>query len=72
MLLANSSPGRTADWSVALLLAWLATAVILLSSTYLFRWLGTSVLTAIERLMGMLLVALSVQMFLDGVRRSCT
>lgn len=67
MLLANSSPGRTVDWSVALSLAWLATAVILLSSTYLFRCLGTSVLIALERLMGMLLVALSVQMFLDGV-----
>ena len=67
MLLANSYPGRTVDWSVALSLAWLATAVILLSSTYLFRCLGTSVLIAVERLMGMLLVALSVQMFLDGV-----
>ncbi len=67
MLLANSNPGRTVDWSVALFVAWLATALILLSSTYLFRWLGRSVLTALERLMGMLLVALSVQMFLDGV-----
>jgi len=67
MLLANSNPGRTVDWSVALFVAWLATSLILLSSTYLFRWLGRSVLTAVERLMGMLLVALSVQMFLDGV-----
>jgi len=67
MLLANSNPGRTVDWSVALSVSWLATAVILLSSTYLFRCLGTSVLIAMERLMGMLLVALSVQMFLDGV-----
>ena len=67
MLLANSYPGRTVDWSVALFVAWFATAVILLSSTYLFRCLGTSVLIAVERLMGMLLVALSVQMFLDGV-----
>lgn len=67
MLLANSNPGKTVGWSVALFLAWLATALILLSSTYLYRWLGRSVLTALERLMGMLLVALSVQMFLDGV-----
>jgi MarC family membrane protein len=67
MLLANSHPGRTVDWSLALFFAWLATAFILMSSTYLFRYLGTSVLTALERLMGMLLVALSVQMFLDGV-----
>lgn len=67
MLLANSNPGRTVDWSIALFLAWLATSVILVSSTYLYRWLGRSVLVALERLMGMLLVALSVQMFLDGV-----
>jgi multiple antibiotic resistance protein len=67
MLLANGSPGRTVDWSIALFLAWLATALILVSSTYLYRWLGHSVLVALERLMGMLLVALSVQMFLDGV-----
>jgi multiple antibiotic resistance protein len=67
MLIANSNPGRTVDWSVALFVAWFATAMILLSATYLFRWLGESVLTAIERLTGMLLVALSVQMFLDGV-----
>ena len=67
MLMTNSAPGRTADWSAALFCAWFATALILLSSTYLFRWLGESVLTALERLMGMLLVALSVQMFLDGV-----
>ncbi|SFM97250.1 membrane protein, MarC family [Dokdonella immobilis] len=67
MLLANSNPGRTVDWSIALFLAWLATSVLLISSTYLYRWLGHSVLVALERLMGMLLVALSVQMFLDGV-----
>ncbi|MEO7149451.1 MAG: YhgN family NAAT transporter [Rhodanobacteraceae bacterium] len=67
LLLTNSQPGRTVEWGIALLLAWLATAIILLSSTWLFRWLGESVLTALERLMGMLLVALSVQMFLGGV-----
>ncbi|MBS0432156.1 MAG: YhgN family NAAT transporter [Proteobacteria bacterium] len=67
LLLTNSQPGRTAQWGIALFLAWLATAVILLSSTWLFRWLGESVLTAMERLMGMLLVALSVQMFLGGM-----
>jgi len=66
MLMANSQPGRTADWSIALFCAWLATALILLASTWLFRLLGQSVLSAIERLVGMLLVALSVQMFLDG------
>ena len=54
-------------WSVALLVAWAATALILFSATYLYKWLGARVLTAIERLMGMIVVALSVQMFLDGI-----
>ncbi|WEN14548.1 YhgN family NAAT transporter [Rhodanobacter sp. AS-Z3] len=67
LLLTNTQPGRTADWTIALLLAWLASALILLSATYLFRWLGESVLTALERVMGMLLIALSVQMFMAGV-----
>ncbi|GAB3034072.1 MULTISPECIES: YhgN family NAAT transporter [Oleiagrimonas] len=67
LLLANNQPGRLMEWGIALFLAWLATSVILLSATYLFRWLGESVLTALERLMGMLLIALSVQMFLAGV-----
>lgn len=68
LLLTNTQPGKLLQWSAALTAAWLATAVILLSATYLFKWLGESVLTALERLMGMILVALSVQMFLDGIR----
>ncbi|HET8897515.1 MAG TPA: YhgN family NAAT transporter [Rhodanobacteraceae bacterium] len=67
LLLTNTEPGRTVEWGIALFLAWLATAVILMSSTYLFRLLGESVLTALERLMGMLLVALSVQMVMAGI-----
>ena len=47
--------------------AWAATAIILFSATYLQKWLGTRVLTAIERLMGMVIVAVSVQMLLDAL-----
>lgn len=68
MLLANSDPARMPDWVLALLLAWAGTAAILFSSTFLYRWLGERVLVAVERLMGMLLVALSVQMTMDGVQ----
>ncbi len=67
LLLTTTQPGRELEWGLALFLAWLATAVILLSSTWLFRLLGESVLTALERVMGMLLIALSVQMFLGGL-----
>ncbi len=67
MLMGSNEPARLADWSLALILAWGATAAILFSATLLYKWLGRSVLTAVERLMGMLLVAISVQMFLDGI-----
>ena len=67
MLMGSNEPSRLWDWSLALMIAWGATAVILFSATMLYKWLGRSALTALERLMGMLLVAISVQMLLDGV-----
>ena len=69
MLLGHENPARQIDWSIALTLAWAGTAVILFAATALYRFLGIRVITALERLMGMLLVAVSVQMFLDGVAR---
>ena len=67
MLMGSNEPGRLNEWTLALLIAWAATAAILFSATVLYRFLGKRVLTAIERLMGMLLVAISVQMFMDGL-----
>ena len=67
MLLGSQQPDRMGDWSLALALAWSATAVILFSATYLYKALGQAFLVAIERLMGMLLVAISVQMLMDGI-----
>ena len=67
MLMGSNEPGRLGEWSLALLLAWGATAAILMSATLLYKLLGARALTALERLMGMLLVAISVQMLLDGV-----
>ena len=68
MLLGSQDPGRMGDWTLALVLAWAGTAALLFSSTYLYKMLGNRVLVAVERLMGMLLVAISVQMLLDGVK----
>ena len=67
MLMGSEDPTRLMDWSLALLLAWGATAAILFAAPLLYKLLGSRALTAIERLMGMLLVAISVQMFLDGL-----
>jgi multiple antibiotic resistance protein len=67
MLLSTQYPDRMGDWSLALTIAWLGTAIILFSATYLYKLLGKAVLIAVERLMGMLLVAISVQMLMDGI-----
>ena len=67
ILMGSNDPSRLGDWSLALMIAWAATAALLFSATYLYKWLGLRVLTAIERLMGMVIVAISVQMLLDGL-----
>ena len=67
MLLANQEPARMVDWSLALFMAWAASAVILMFYEVFNKLLGERGLTAVERLMGMLLVMISVQMLLDGV-----
>jgi multiple antibiotic resistance protein len=66
-LLQQSSP--TLQLFLALTLAWLITAMILLSSTILYRLLKERGLIAVERLMGMLLVMLAVQMFINGLAK---
>ncbi|HIF9231547.1 TPA: YhgN family NAAT transporter [Photobacterium damselae] len=67
ILVAHQDPNRMFDWSIALIGAWGASAAILMFSEIFERIVGKKGLTAIERLMGMLLLMLAVQMFLDGV-----
>jgi multiple antibiotic resistance protein len=52
---------------LAIVIAWSAAIVILLCSRYLVQWLGLNGLMACEKLMGMVLVLLAVQRFLDGL-----
>ena len=67
MLMATNNPGRMVDWLIALVAAWLLTSLILVSANGLKRFLGKRGLVAMERLMGMLLIALAVQMLLEGI-----
>jgi MarC family membrane protein len=69
LLMTSRDPARRTDWFFALSAAWLASAVILLLGARLSHFLGAKGITAIERLMGMVLVASAVQMFLDGVAK---
>lgn len=47
-------------------IAWVLSAILLLSATPLHKILGPRGLTAVERLMGMLLVMMAVQMMLNA------
>ena len=67
MLLSSNDPDRMPSWVLALFAAWLLSSLILVSATGLKRFLGRRGLIAMERLMGMLLIALAVQMLLEGV-----
>ena len=66
MLFVHESPDQTLQLGAALFCAWLVSAIVLLAAPLLFQLLGKRGLMATERLMGMLLVIISVQMFFDG------
>ena len=67
LLQSSQHPERVWEWCLALVLAWIAATAILACSPWLMKALGDRGVRALERLMGMLLVLLAVQMFLDGV-----
>ena len=67
ILLARSEPERIYEWLAAVLGAWMVTSLIMLSSSKLSKLFGKRGLIAVERLMGMVLVAISVQMLMDGM-----
>ncbi len=66
LLFMSREPERWPVWLGAVFLAWCASAVILYFSGNLRRLLGDRGLTAVERLMGMLLVIVAVEMLMTG------
>ena len=67
LLIMSKEPDRWPEWLSAVVLAWLCTGIIISMSGLLARKLGEKVLLAIERLMGMLLVAIAIQMLMTGI-----
>jgi MarC family membrane protein len=67
LLLISREPNRWPAWLAALTIAWLATAIILTFAGKFSSRLGPRALVAMERLMGMLLVAIATEMFLSGI-----
>jgi multiple antibiotic resistance protein len=68
MLMAAREPERIGDWTYATIVAWLVSTLILATSPWIGRRIPAPVIAASVRLIGMLLVAVSVQQFLDGLQ----
>lgn len=68
LLLSTQHQDKLMELSAAVLLAWGATFIILMFYGFFHRILGERGLKAVERLMGLLLIMISTQMFLDGVK----
>lgn len=68
LLMERASPASLLPLLLALTVAWAASGLILLSSSFFYRIFRERGLIAMERLMGMVLVMLAVQMFMNGVK----
>ncbi|BAH82999.1 YhgN family NAAT transporter [Candidatus Ishikawella capsulata] len=72
MLLSHQYTNQMQKLIYALLVAWISTVVILLLSSFFLRLLGDKGVNALERLMGLVLIMIATQMFLDGIRSYLT
>ncbi|AWK15346.1 antibiotic transporter [Candidatus Fukatsuia symbiotica] len=68
ILLSHQYKNKITQLVLALMIAWGLSVAILLMSNVFLRLLGKRGVSALERLMGLILVMLSTQMFLDGAR----
>jgi MarC family membrane protein len=68
VLLVSREPQRWIEWSAAVTAATLVSVVILLFAERIARLAGERVLLAFERLMGLILTAIAVEMLLRGIQ----
>ncbi len=68
ILMTRQDPTQMGTWAMATGLAWGINACVLMMAPLLLRVLGRRGLAAVEKLMGMILIMLSVQMLVDAVR----
>ena len=67
MLMATNDPSRMLEWSLAVAISIAVTYVVFLFAGQLQRRLGKPVITALERLMGRVLIAVSIEMLRSGL-----
>ena len=68
LLLVSQAPERRLEWVAALSVTMVVCAIVLVLAEHIQRILGDRVVVAFERLMGLILVAISVEMLLRGVK----
>lgn len=68
LLLASRQPEQAWTWAAAIGLTMVVVWLVLISASSLARRLGQSGLVALERLMGLLLTAIAVEMLISGLR----
>lgn len=68
LLLVSQAPERRMEWIGALVVTMVVGAIVLLMAERIQRWLGERVVIAVERLMGLILVAVAVEMMLRGIK----
>ncbi len=69
LLLVSREPQRVFDWVAALSLAMLISTLVMISAQRISGWIGRRGVIAVERLMGLVLTAIAVEMLLVGVER---
>ncbi len=69
LLLVSREPQRVLDWVAALSVAMLASTLVMISAQRISDWIGRRGVIAVERLMGLVLTAIAVEMLLAGIER---
>jgi MarC family membrane protein len=69
LLLVSREPQRIFDWVAALSLAMLVSTLVMVSAQRISGWIGRRGVIALERLMGLVLTAIAVEMLLAGIER---
>jgi MarC family membrane protein len=69
LLLASRQPEKMWHWAGALTIAVGVSGLVLLTADRIHRWLGASMVAAIEKLMGLVLTAVAIEMLLMGLKR---
>ena len=68
LLLVSQQPERRMEWVAALCVTMLISAVVLVSAERIQRLIGNRLTTAVERLMGLVLVSVAIEMMLRGAK----